>query len=203
MIALTGGIGSGKSTIVDMFKTHHVPIIDTDIIARQLLNGDTPAKTETIAQFGKDITLPNGEIDRGKLRQRIFTDDAAREQLQSILHPRIYQQTLDEIEHLDQNKTSQPSYCLIVIPLLCESSRTYPHHRVLVIDSTEALQLERASRRDQCDPELIKKIIASQASREQRLAIADDVISNNGDLDTLQEAVAKLHQQYSELARTD
>jgi len=199
IIALTGGIGSGKSTVVDMFKVYHIPVIDTDIIARQLLSEDVSIQLETISQFGNDILTPSGEINRSRLRQRIFADVKDREKLQAILHPRIHQQALIQVQQ--QLASTKASYTLIVIPLLTESRQEYPQHRVLLIDSSEALQIERSSRRDHCSSELIKKILATQATREQRQAIADDVITNNDDLSSLQTAVDKLHKLYSALAK--
>ena len=194
IVALTGGIGSGKSTVVEMFQAHGVPVIDTDVIARELLTQDTEQKAQTIAEFGDDIKQTNGDIDRRQLRQRIFSDESARQKLQAILHPAIHQQVLSQIK-----KLAAP-YCIIVIPLLAESRLTYPQHRVLVIDSTRTMQIQRASQRDHCDPALIEKIIESQASPEQRLAIADDVMTNNGDLTDLQREVDKCHELYTRLA---
>ena len=193
IIALTGGIGAGKSTVEDLFRGYGIPIIDTDLIARDLLSNDPVVKQQAINYFGQEITRSNGEIDRGILRNRIFDDDQAREVLQSILHPLIHQQTLQQLKTLES--TNAP-YCIVVIPLLAESSRTYPQHRVLLVDSPEPLQIKRACARDQSTPELIAKIIASQANREQRLAIADDVIMNDGDLDSLRKKVDILHSQF-------
>ena len=197
IVAITGGIGCGKSTVVDRFKTHGVPVIDTDIIARQLLDEDTAQKAQTIALFGEDITLTNGDIDRNRLRQRIFSDEEAKQKLQDILHPEIHNRVLQQIQSMDA------PYCLVVIPLLAESKQVYPQHRVLVIECSEQLQIQRASQRDNCPPDLIKKIITSQASAEQRRAIADDVLTNNSDLATLKKDVDKLHELYLSLANNN
>jgi len=200
IVALTGGIGSGKSTVEELFQSHGVPIIDTDIIARELLSNDNVVKLETIKYFGSEITLQNGEIDRPKLRKRIFNEESSRQALQKILHPRIHQQTLHQLNKI---KSSGAAYCIIVVPLLAESNHSYPQQRVLLIDSPESLQIERASKRDQSTPELIAKIIASQADRIQRQTIADDIILNDGDIKSLRNKVDKLHKQYCSLAASD
>lgn len=200
IVALTGGIGSGKSTVEELFQSHGVPIIDTDIIARELLSNDNVVKLETIKYFGSEITLQNGEIDRPKLRKRIFNEESSRQALQKILHPRIHQQTLHQLNEI---KSSGAAYCIIVVPLLAESNHSYPQQRVLLIDSPESLQIERASKRDQSTPELIAKIIASQADRKQRQTIADDIILNDGDIKSLRNKVDILHKQYCSLAASD
>ncbi len=200
IIALTGGIGSGKSTVEKLFHSYGVPIIDTDVIAQELLSNNNSVKLETIKYFGSEIILQNGEIDRPKLRKRIFNEVSSRQALQKILHPRIHQQTLHQ---LDELRSSGTAYCIIVIPLLAESNHSYPQQRVLLIDSPESLQIKRARKRDRSTPELIAKIIASQASREQRQAIADDVILNDGDIDSLRNKVDILHKQYCTLAASE
>jgi len=197
IVALTGGIGSGKSTVTDYFQSHQVPIIDTDIIARDLLSNNNEVIQETIQYFGADITQADGKIDRAQLRERIFSDPSQRKTLQTILHPRIHQQTLHQLDNLGSTNTP---YCILVVPLLAETNFTYPQNHILLVDSPESLQIERASKRDQSSPELIARIIASQASRSQRQAIADDVILNDKDLDSLRNKVDILHTQYNLLA---
>ncbi len=198
IVALTGGIGSGKSTVTEWFQAYGIPVIDTDVIAREILSNNVAVQQETINYFGNDITLAGGEIDRIKLRELIFEDEAARKALQSILHPIIHQQTLQNLKQLER---SDAPYCIIVIPLLVESEFTYPQHRVLLIDSPEALQIERVCSRDQSTAQQIQKIIARQASREQRQSIADDVILNDNDLSSLRSKIDVLHHQYCSLAR--
>ncbi len=200
VIALTGGIGSGKSTVENLFRSYGIPIIDTDVIARELLSDNSAIKKETINYFGQEITQENGEIDRSKLRTLIFDDEQKRNALQTILHPVIHQQTLRQLEQLEN---SDAPYCVIVIPLLAESNHKYPHHRVLLIDSPESLQIKRASTRDRSTPDQIKKIIASQASRKQRQTIADDVIENDGDLTLLRQKVNRLHEKYCSLSASE
>jgi len=195
IIAITGGIGAGKSATVDMFKQHGVPIIDTDIIARELVDSD-PAILEAITtEFGNEVLNNNNELDRAKLREIIFNDDSKRDALQNILHPRIHQQVLQDIQSLNSE------YCIIVIPLLVESKHAYPYDRVLLIDANESTQLQRASKRDNNNKKLIQKIMAAQASRDQRHAVADDIIDNNGSLAELQEQVDSLHSKYLSQAR--
>jgi len=200
IIALTGGIGSGKSTVENMFQSYGIPIIDTDVIARELLTNNAAVKQETIDYFGEEIAQANGEIDRTKLRTLIFEDEEARNALQLILHPIINQQTKQQLKQLE---SSAAPYCIIIIPLLAESQYAYPQDRVLLIDSPETLQIKRASSRDQSTPDLIAKIIASQASREQRQAIADDIIMNDKDLSSLQKQVDILHKRYCSMASSE
>ena len=194
VVAITGGIGAGKSTAVDMFRYYNVPVIDTDIIARELVDSD-PAILDTITTaFGDDILNKQQQLDRTRLRQVVFDDEQKRETLQNILHPRIHQRVIHDIE------TVNSGYCLVVIPLLVESQHQYPYDRVLLIDTDESTQLERASRRDSDSKALIQKIIAAQATREERRAASDDIIDNNGVLGDLQKQVDALHVKYINLA---
>jgi dephospho-CoA kinase len=199
IIVITGGIGSGKSTAVDMFRQYNVPIIDTDVIARQLVNSDPEILKNITEEFGQDILNNQQELDREKLREIVFNDEHQRQKLQNILHPKIHQQVLEELDSISSD------YCILVIPLLAETQaeagQRYPYDRVLLIDADEATQLERAAKRDASSKALIQKIIAAQASREKRRALADDVIDNNGTLDELQQQVDALHRHYSRLAK--
>jgi dephospho-CoA kinase len=196
VIAMTGGIGAGKSTAVDLFKQYGVPVIDTDIIARQLVENDQVVLKEIASQFGTEILDENQNLDRARLRQIIFNDEHKRELLQNILHPRIHKQVLESLQSL------QSEYCIIVIPLLAETKHEYPYDRVLLIDADEATQVERTMKRDNNSKALIDKILSAQASREQRRAIADDIIDNSGTIEELQLQVAALHKQYQEMARS-
>lgn len=195
-IIVTGGIGSGKSAVTKLFRQYNVPVIDTDVIAREL-SEQTPVLQELVTQFGADILDPTGKLNRRALREQIFNDANARHQLEAILHPRIHQQVLQELELLE----ARAAYGLIVIPLFVESQQDYPHDRVLVIDASEQTQLERIRQRDLQSDEQIRQILAAQASREQRLAVADDIIENNADLDILASQVQALHQHYLALAK--
>ena len=193
-VGLTGGIGSGKSTAAQRFEQLGVPIVDADVIARNVVEPGKPALEEVIATFGEKVVNSDGELDRTELRKIVFEKKEHKALLESILHPRIYDEILQQLDHL-----SAP-YCIVVIPLLAESKRIYPLDRVLVIDLPHALQLERTSARDQQSEEKIDKIIQSQSSREKRLSLADDIVENSGTVELLHERIDSLHQKYTKLA---
>ena len=193
-VGLTGGIGSGKSTAAQRFEELGVPIVDADVIARNVVEPGKPALKEVIAAFGEKVVNSDGELDRTELRKIVFENREYKALLESILHPRIYDEILRQLDHL-----SAP-YCIVVIPLLAESKRIYPLDRVLVIDLPHALQLERTSARDQQSEEKIDKIIQSQSSRKKRLSLADDIVENSGTVELLYERIDLLHQKYTELA---
>jgi dephospho-CoA kinase len=194
-IGLTGGIGSGKSTVANLFKALGVPVYDTDVIARELVEPGQPALEQIIIIFGTDIIDATGHLDRQKLKQRIFANDEERNKLEAILHPRIRESLLAKL-----NSCTAP-YCIAVIPLLVEKHWQQVVDRVLLVDVSEATQIRRTHQRDQLSDEVIKRIIDSQANREQRLAVADDVIDNNSTPDQLQARVQELHEKYLALAR--
>lgn len=194
-IGLTGGIGSGKSTVAELFARRGVPVIDTDVIARELVAPGQPALAEIVHDFGNELLNAHGQLDRAQLRQRVFEDPAARRRLESILHPRIRAAVQERVAALDA------PYCLIVVPLLVETKFDELVDRVLVVDLDEEVQRERVSRRDGVSIDAVGRIMAAQASRSVRLAQADDVISNNGNVDDLERAVDRLHAQYLALAR--
>lgn len=194
IVAVTGGIGSGKSTTVELFKKHNIPVIDTDLIARELVNPGCPALAEIASTFGHEFINNDGTLNRRKLRNHIFADKNEREKLESILHPLIHQRVLDEIKNLDA------PYCLLVIPLLAETRNQYPYNRVLVIDVERHTQLNRTMTRDNLDEATVNNILGAQISREQRLAIATDIIDNTGDLEQLTKQVNMLHEKYMALA---
>ncbi len=194
-IGLTGGIGSGKSEVARLFAELGAPVIDTDVIARELVEPGQPALQEITNTFGSDILDADGRLDRAQLRARVFEDPEKRRRLEAILHPRIRARALELADAADV------PYCLLVIPLLVETGNDYPLDRVLVVDAPEATRIARVEARDALPPEQIQSILASQASREQRLAIADDVIVNDAGLDQLREAVKQLDQQYRQAAR--
>jgi dephospho-CoA kinase len=193
-IGLTGGIGSGKSTVSDIFSQLGVPVIDMDVIARQVVEPGSPALTEITEAFGTSILNQDGCLDRQLLRQRIFESDSDRRKLETILHPLIRAETERQLAEL------QAAYCIIVIPLLAESGLQTFVDRVLVIDTAESLQLKRLMARDRVSDSEAQKILDAQAPRESRLQIANDVICNDGDLASLQKEVRRLHGQYSRLA---
>lgn len=193
-IGLTGGIGCGKSTIAELFRTHHkIPIIDADIISRNLVEPGQPALTSIKQAFGSSIINQDGSLNRRKLRDAIFSDAEKKSQLESILHPLVYQQMQSEFE----KQTS--SYSLLCIPLLMESKMTSFVDRILVVDCPVETQMERVRQRDKLSNEGILSIIASQVTREYRLSHANDIIDNSNSTTLLAEQVKKLHNQYISL----
>lgn len=194
-VGLTGGICSGKTTISNLFKSHGVAIVDADVIAHQLTEKGS-AHLEVITKyFGNNALLPNGAMNRQFIRQRIFTDPQAKKWLEQFLHPLIRSKMMEQIQN------AQSAYCIAAIPLLAESAGADYINRVLVIDSSKALQIERTMSRDNIDRSDATAIIDQQASMHERFAIADDIIHNNGTLDALEPQVDKLHQQYIQQAK--
>jgi dephospho-CoA kinase len=189
-VGLTGGIGSGKSTVSDLFAEMGVPVIDADCIAHEVVQKGKPAYAAIIGLFGNGIVDENGDLNRNYLRQLIFEDKEKRRQLESIIHPLVR----NEID-LRSGKAGYP-YCIISIPLLFESGRQNSVDRILVIDAPESLQLERASARDGARREDIMKIIDAQTDRRQRVEQADDIITNDRDLAKLRKQVTTLHNKY-------
>ena len=194
-VGVTGGIGSGKSSAADRFRQLGVPVIDADVVARQIVEPGMPALQEIINTFGESVASDRGELDRAALRKIIFSDSSRKSQLEAILHPRIYDEILRLLSEL-----STP-YAIVVIPLLAESKREYPLDRILVIDVPSDVQISRVTTRDGQSTEEVERIISSQASRYSRLAIADDVIENIGSKDDLYERVDAMHLTYLEYAR--
>lgn len=190
IVALSGGIASGKSTIAHLFAQLGVPIIDADIIARQVVEIGTPALEQITQHFSQEILLENGELDRSQLREIIFNNDHERLWLNSLLHPIIAQET--QKQFAQQTKP----YVIWVVPLLIENNLHQLADRVLMIDIPEALQLERLINRDRISESLAKKMIATQVCLTDRLAFADDIIVNDGDLESLKIQVDNLHKQY-------
>ena len=193
IVGLTGGIGSGKSTVSRYFSELGVPVVDADVIAREVVEPGQPALADVAAAFGPEVIDDHGRLRRDRLRKMIFPDPARRRRLEGILHPRIRAAMGQRLAQFDA------PYCIVSIPLLVEAGQRDMVHRVLVVDAPEALQFARIRRRDGADDAQIAAIISSQAGRETRLAAADDVIVNDGDLDKLREEVSRLHQYYTEL----
>jgi len=191
-VGLTGGIGSGKSTAAREFARLGATVIDTDVIARELVEPGQPALKAIVDQFGADLLDASGGLDRSLLRQRVFADPARRRQLEAILHPPIRDRAL---QLADQAETP---YCILVIPLLVESGDDYPLDRILLIDCPEKLQRQRARQRDGVSAAEFDAVLAAQASRQQRLARADDIIINDSELEHLATEVKRLHQNYLE-----
>ncbi len=194
-IGLTGGIASGKSTVADMFAELGVPIIDTDVIAREVVAPGEPALEDIAEHFGEHMIDAAGNLDRGAMRKLVFADPSARLDLEAILHPRIGAETRRQAE------AAGGAYQIIVVPLLTGSPLRDFVDRVLVVDCDEDVQVQRLLARDAETIEQAQRMIAAQARRDERLAIADDVIVNEGSLDETREAVSRLHQDYLRRAR--
>ena len=191
VVAITGGIGSGKTTVANRFAELGIEVVDADIIAREVVEPGTPALAAIAAHFGPDVVAPDGQLDRRRLRERIFTDSQAKEWLNALLHPLI------RSEMLRQCEATRSPYCLLVVPLLVENRLTSLADRVLVIDVDEATQIERTCRRDGVSREQAQAILASQASRSERLAMADDVLDNqSGTTETIRARILALHETY-------
>jgi dephospho-CoA kinase len=193
-VGLTGGIGSGKSTVADFFAARGVPVIDTDQIAHELVAPGEAAYRDIVAHFGNDVLDANGALDRIKLRARVFDDAGERERLESILHPRIRAEVKRRLNRIDKG------YAIVVVPLLIETGFDGLIDRILVVDADEALQVDRVAKRSGMTATEVGKIMTAQATRQQRLARADDIIENSGGLPELEQRVAQLHQRYLALA---
>ncbi len=193
-IALTGGIASGKTAVSDRFSALGVPVIDTDILAREVVAPGSQGLTAVTARFGKDMLQPDGQLNRRALRARIFNDAQAREALEAITHPRIRQRLEARLASI------QAPYVIVVIPLLLETGWTDRFNRVLLVDAPETLQKTRLMARDGLSAEEAEQILEAQAPRDARLAIADDVITNMGDLTELDQQIAQLHEKYCQFA---
>lgn len=194
LIGLTGGIGSGKSRVCELFSELGVPIIDSDLIAHQLVEPHSKALTQIAALFGSHIIQSDGSLDRAQLREDIFNDKNKRQQLEEVLHPLIRKEMLRQVATVDS------PYVILAIPLLLEKNWQNQLDRVLVVDCSETQQLERASKRDNTAIEAIEKIIASQINRNVRINAADDIIDNRGSLDSLRKQVESLHHRYLRMA---
>ncbi len=195
VIGLTGGIGSGKSTVTAMFESLGIPVIDADKIAHALTSPGQPAVHLIAKAFGDHVLNQDNSLNRQHLREIVFADEARRKQLEALLHPLIRAEMQQQVRRLKNT-----SYCILCIPLLLEVGQTDMVDRVLVVDCPQQTQRERLHRRDQLDDKQIDAILAAQLSREHRLQAADDVISNNTDLKELQQQVHELDRKYRTLA---
>jgi dephospho-CoA kinase len=193
-IAITGGIASGKSAVADLFRQFDVPIFDADIVAREVVQPGAEALQEIATTFGKEMLTGSGELDRHAMRERVFANTVDRRTLEAILHPRV------RAALRAQMCKCRAPYCLLVVPLLVENRADYSFiDRTLVVDVSPKVQVARLMRRDQSTQEVAARIIAAQALRAERLAIADDVIDNDGGIEALEPAVEQLHARYLRL----
>ncbi|MBX9562512.1 dephospho-CoA kinase [Aeromonas hydrophila] len=191
VVAITGGIGSGKTTVANQFAELGIEVVDADVIAREVVEPGTPALAAIAAHFGSEVITPAGQLDRRRLRERVFTDPQAKGWLNALLHPLI------RTEMQRQCAAARSPYCLLVVPLLVENRLTALANRVLVIDVDEATQIERTCRRDGVSREQTQAILAAQASRAERLAAADDVLDNqNGTPEAIKSRILALHETY-------
>lgn len=199
IVGLTGGIGSGKSMIADLFAELGVPIVDADVVARDIVAKGSPLLEEIVLHFGEKVRLENGELNRAELRKLVFQNEQEKLWLNNLLHPAIREKMLQQLHSVDY------PYVLWVVPLLIENNLMELCDRVLVIDVEPEIQILRASQRDNNSVELIKQIMQAQVSRELRLSVADDVIENNlslvENLANLKQKVAELHRTYLHLAK--
>lgn len=195
LIALTGGIASGKTAVAELFAKLGVPVLDTDQIARDVVAPGMPALERLVIQFGPQILDAHGQLDRARMRERVFSDPAQRRELEAITHPAIRE------ELARRAAAAGGDYQIHVIPLLVETGRADAYDRVLVVDCPKEAQLERLLARDGTSRERAAEIIAAQASREERLNAAHDVIENTGTLEDLRRFVQTLHRNYALLAQ--
>lgn len=198
VVALTGGVAAGKSAVTRRFEALGVPVHDADVAARDVVASGSEGLAEVVAVFGGDALDEHGQLDRPAMRQRVFADPAARRALEAIIHPRVRRWLLERA------LAERAPYCLLAIPLLAENHTHYRWvDRVLLVDAPASTQLARLVARDGIDPALAQRMIDQQASRAERLALADDVIENSGSEGTLDHMVADLHRRYLALASTD
>lgn len=190
IIGLTGGIGSGKTAVANLFSALGVPVIDADELARKVVMVGEPAFDEIVQQFGAEVLTETGELDRRAMRERVFADPGNRSRLEAIVHPRVYAEIKRQLTTLDA------VYAIVVVPLLIESGGTDLVDRVLVVDAPIELQIERVSRRDGTTRAAIEQILAAQLDRETRLAAADDIIENDVSESELAQKVSALHHRY-------
>ncbi|HET7222377.1 MAG TPA: dephospho-CoA kinase [Rhodanobacteraceae bacterium] len=195
VVALTGGVASGKSAVARRFESHGVHVYDADVAAREVVAPREPALAEIEFVFGTGVLDADGSLDRRRMRERVFADPDARRKLEAIIHPRV-RAWLRRRVGMDRGP-----YCMLAIPLLFENQDDYDWvDRVLVVDAPEALQIERLMRRDGVTREAAQRVLEVQSTRAQRIAIADDVILNDGEESALDARVAALHERYLELA---
>lgn len=194
-VGLTGGVASGKSTVARLFAQHDVPVIDADETARELVNPGEHCLQQIVSQFGENMLNTDGSLNRRLLRQHVFTNEQARDQLNQIMHPAVRQVIGQQIAAVIA------PYCLVVIPLLLESKMQDLVDRVLVVDCPREHQLKRLIARDRVDDVLAQSMLESQLDPETRLRAADDIIDNSHNDAALPPQVARLHQCYLALSR--
>ena len=198
VIGVTGGIGSGKTTVCNLFhELFAIPVIDADIIAKDVVKKNQPALQAIVAEFGEGVLTDSGELDRPKVKKLVFSHPAKRKILERIVHPAVRNEMRVQISRVDK------SYCLLSVPLIAESTDKSIFDRILVVDCDETIQMERVISRDRLANETVVAIMKAQASRKDRLAIANDIIINNGPTSQLNDQVQSLHEAYQDLFNAD
>ncbi|UCX03300.1 dephospho-CoA kinase [Shewanella glacialimarina] len=196
IVGLTGGIGSGKTTVANLFADLGITLVDADIVARQVVEPNSSGLQQIIQHFGADISLADGSLNRSKLRDIIFNQPEQRDWLNNLLHPMIRNAMLQQV------KNAVSDYVILVVPLLFENGLDKLVNTTLVVDISPELQISRTSKRDNVAATQVEQIIQSQISRQQRLSKADDIVDNQGELNVLRDKVALLHHKYLKLAQT-
>jgi len=194
VVGVTGGIGSGKTTVTNLFAQRGIAIVDADQVARDIVAPGTPVLAKLIEHFGDAVIHDSGTLNRAWLRHTIFTDADAKQWVNALMHPAI------RIALLEQLQAAESPYAILSAPLLIENKLTQYCQRVLVVDVSEANQQGRTQSRDQVNAQQVQQIMAAQCSRAERLAVANDVIDNNGEISELEPQVQRLHQQYVKLS---
>ncbi|MBP8228468.1 MAG: dephospho-CoA kinase [Pararheinheimera sp.] len=195
VVGLTGGIGSGKTTVANLFHDLGVQSVDADLVAREVVMPGEPALASIVQHFGADILQHDGQLDRAALRARIFANKAEKQWLNQLLHPLIRQRMLQQLAACTSD------YALLIAPLLLENNLQIYADRVLVVDVPEELQLSRTMQRDQVPAEQVQNILNSQISRPERLRLADDVVLNTVPVFALQSQIQQLHSRYQQFAK--
>ena len=195
VVGLTGGIGSGKTTVANIFHELGVQSVDADLVAREVVMPGEPALDAIVQHFGQAILHPDGQLDRAALRARIFANEAEKQWLNQLLHPQIRQRLLQQLQ------TCTTSYALLIAPLLLENKLQIYTDRVLVVDIPEDLQLSRTVQRDQVTAEQVRNILSSQLARAERLAQADDILLNTIPVSELKPQIQQLHLSYQQFAK--
>jgi dephospho-CoA kinase len=201
VIALTGGIGSGKTSVANLLAEFGAAIVDTDEIAHEVTAAGEPGALRIGAEFGTQYLDEAGALDRARMRELVFSDAAAKQKLEAVLHPMIRAEVQARVGNLAQRPRAEVPYIVIVVPLLIETGAYRDlAQRILVVDSDERQQIARVAHRSNLTPAAVGAIMANQVTRTQRLSHADDIVRNDGDLQALREAAAALHRKYLDLA---
>lgn len=195
IVGLTGGIGSGKTTVAKLFADHGATVIDTDQLARDVTQRGQPALQQIAEKFGAHVLMPDGSLNRSALRKIVFSDENSRLWLEALLHPLIHEEMLRQVA------LATSPYCIVIIPLLLETKRDPIINRILIIDTSESEQIQRTQKRDNATVDEVKAILKTQVTRAQRLKAADDVIENNRSTKDLIPQVDRLNDFYIALAK--